>query len=205
MLDDSRPLFCFAGISTEFKGDRGTKSKPVPGPHLVYDFLTTSPNAIVEPIHPKAMLVILTPRRSATSECAPHGMRRRPCSARCRTTRSRSSCEDLKIGPPPSALVGREPGQSMSKPKLPPRDQHQGPSTLAASLPTGRLHHLKPVQPAAAWLPRSRPSNRLPFCTGRRNRWKSCGRGNLESLLCANRPEGRERDKDLSRQERPRC
>jgi hypothetical protein len=27
-----RPLFVFAGIWTEFKGDRGTKSKPVPGP-----------------------------------------------------------------------------------------------------------------------------------------------------------------------------
>jgi hypothetical protein len=45
-------LFAFAGISTEFKGDRGIKSKPVPGPHLVYGFLTTSPNAIVEPIMP---------------------------------------------------------------------------------------------------------------------------------------------------------
>jgi putative SOS response-associated peptidase YedK len=40
--------------------DRGTKSKPVPGPHLVYGFLTTSPNAVIEPIHPKAMPVILT-------------------------------------------------------------------------------------------------------------------------------------------------
>jgi putative SOS response-associated peptidase YedK len=28
--------------------------------HLVYGFLTTMPNAIVEPIHPKAMPVILT-------------------------------------------------------------------------------------------------------------------------------------------------
>jgi hypothetical protein len=59
-LNDDRPLFAFAGIWTEFKGDRGTKSKPVPGPHLVYGFLTTMPNAIVEPIHPKAMPVILT-------------------------------------------------------------------------------------------------------------------------------------------------
>jgi putative SOS response-associated peptidase YedK len=30
------------------------------GPHLVYGFLKTSPNAIVEPIHSKAMPVILT-------------------------------------------------------------------------------------------------------------------------------------------------
>jgi hypothetical protein len=57
---DDRPLTAFAGIWTEFKGDRGTKSKPVPGPHLAYGFLTTAPNAIVEPIHPKAMPVILT-------------------------------------------------------------------------------------------------------------------------------------------------
>jgi putative SOS response-associated peptidase YedK len=28
-------------------------------PHLVYGFLTTAPNAVVEPIHPKAMPVIL--------------------------------------------------------------------------------------------------------------------------------------------------
>jgi hypothetical protein len=58
-INDDRPLTCFAGIWTEFKGDRGTKSKPIPGPHNVYGFLTTSPNAVVEPIHPKAMPVIL--------------------------------------------------------------------------------------------------------------------------------------------------
>jgi putative SOS response-associated peptidase YedK len=59
-LNEERPLVSFAGIWAEFKGDRGTKSKPVPGPHLVYGFLTTTPNAVVEPIHPKAMPVILT-------------------------------------------------------------------------------------------------------------------------------------------------
>jgi putative SOS response-associated peptidase YedK len=59
-LDESRPLFAFAGIWGEYRGDRGTKSKPIPGPHNVYGFLTTSPNAVVAPIHPKAMPVILT-------------------------------------------------------------------------------------------------------------------------------------------------
>jgi putative SOS response-associated peptidase YedK len=59
-LDESRPLFSFAGIWTPYNGDRGTKSKPIPGPHEVYGFLTTAPNAVVEPIHPKAMPVILT-------------------------------------------------------------------------------------------------------------------------------------------------
>jgi hypothetical protein len=55
-----RTLFCFAGIWTTYNGDRGTKSKPIPGPHHIYGFLTTAPNAVVEPIHPKAMPVILT-------------------------------------------------------------------------------------------------------------------------------------------------
>jgi putative SOS response-associated peptidase YedK len=59
-LNEGRPLFAFAGIWTTFHGDRGTKSKPIPGPHQVYGFLTTAPNAIVAPIHPKAMPVILT-------------------------------------------------------------------------------------------------------------------------------------------------
>jgi putative SOS response-associated peptidase YedK len=59
-LDPNRPLFAFAGIWTEFRGERGPKSKPVPGPHLVFGFLTTEPNAVVAPIHPKAMPVILT-------------------------------------------------------------------------------------------------------------------------------------------------
>ena len=59
-LNGDRPLCAFGRIWTEFKGDRGTKSKPVPGPHLVYGFLTTAPNAIVEPIHSKAMPVNLT-------------------------------------------------------------------------------------------------------------------------------------------------
>ncbi|MCK1617425.1 SOS response-associated peptidase family protein [Bradyrhizobium sp. 159] len=59
-LADERPLFAFAGVWTTFNGDRGTKSKPIPGPHQVYGFLTMTPNAVVEPIHPKAMPVILT-------------------------------------------------------------------------------------------------------------------------------------------------
>ena len=39
-LAEDRPLFAFGGLWTEFKDDRGTKSKPIPGPHLVYGFLT---------------------------------------------------------------------------------------------------------------------------------------------------------------------
>ena len=48
------------GHLDRIKGDRGTESKPNPGPQLVYGFLTTAPNAVVEPIHSKAMPVTLT-------------------------------------------------------------------------------------------------------------------------------------------------
>ncbi len=51
-----------------FNGGCGIKSKPIPGPHQVYGFLTTSSNAFVEPIHAKAMPVILT-MKSARSGC----------------------------------------------------------------------------------------------------------------------------------------
>lgn len=59
-LSDERPLFAFAGLWTTYQGERGTKAKPIPGPHLVYGFLTTESNAVIEPIHLKAMPVILT-------------------------------------------------------------------------------------------------------------------------------------------------
>jgi putative SOS response-associated peptidase YedK len=59
-LSEDRPIFAFAGISTKYEGIRGTKSKPMSGPHQVYGFLTTKANAVVAPIHPKAMPVILT-------------------------------------------------------------------------------------------------------------------------------------------------
>lgn len=50
-INEDRPLLSFAGIWTVFKGVGGTKSKPIPGPHLVYGFLTTSANA-VDRAHP---------------------------------------------------------------------------------------------------------------------------------------------------------
>jgi putative SOS response-associated peptidase YedK len=59
-MDDSRPLVAFAGIWTEWSGKRGTKANPIEGQHLLYGFLTTEPNDVVGPIHPKAMPVILT-------------------------------------------------------------------------------------------------------------------------------------------------
>jgi putative SOS response-associated peptidase YedK len=57
--DESGPLVAFAGIWTGWTGVRAPKP-PGRGRHLLYGFLTTAPNAVVEPIHPKAMPVILT-------------------------------------------------------------------------------------------------------------------------------------------------
>jgi hypothetical protein len=45
-------------------GTRGTQKKPVQGEHTLYVFLTTEPNAIVQPVHSKAMPVTLDGARS---------------------------------------------------------------------------------------------------------------------------------------------
>lgn len=55
---DGQPFF-FAGIWREWEGDRGTKAKPNVGKHKLFSFLTTEPNGVVEPIHNKAMPVLL--------------------------------------------------------------------------------------------------------------------------------------------------
>jgi len=53
-------LFAFAGLWTPWRGVRGPKSAPVDCQHELFGFLTTEANAVVAPIHPKAMPVILT-------------------------------------------------------------------------------------------------------------------------------------------------
>jgi putative SOS response-associated peptidase YedK len=59
-LNEDRPLSAFAGLSRPWQGVRGPKNVPVSGRHELFGFLTTDANAIVAPIHPKAMPVILT-------------------------------------------------------------------------------------------------------------------------------------------------
>jgi hypothetical protein len=56
-LGHDRPLFAFAGLWASWRGVRGPKSAPVEGRHELFGFLTTEANAIVAPIHPKAMPV----------------------------------------------------------------------------------------------------------------------------------------------------
>jgi len=59
-FDNDRPLFAFTGLWTPWGCVRGPKSAPVDGDHELFGSLTTDANAIVAPIHPKAMPVILT-------------------------------------------------------------------------------------------------------------------------------------------------
>nr|WP_103175049.1 SOS response-associated peptidase [Paracoccus sp. SY] len=59
-LDESRPLFFFAGIWTPWTGTRGSMKTPRPGEHQLFAFLTCEPNTVVGKVHPKAMPVVLT-------------------------------------------------------------------------------------------------------------------------------------------------
>ena len=55
-LDESRPLFAFAGIWRPWTGER----KKEHGEHLLYSVLTTEAYEVVRPVHGKAMPVLLT-------------------------------------------------------------------------------------------------------------------------------------------------
>jgi putative SOS response-associated peptidase YedK len=55
---DKQPFF-FAGIWRPWMGDRGTKKAPNIGAHMLFSIMTTGPNGIVEPVHDRAMPVIL--------------------------------------------------------------------------------------------------------------------------------------------------
>jgi putative SOS response-associated peptidase YedK len=59
-FDESRPLAFFAGIWTRLKSVRKVKEGEMEND--LFAFLTTEANAVVAPIHPKAMPVILTTR-----------------------------------------------------------------------------------------------------------------------------------------------
>lgn len=58
--DESRPLAFFAGLWTRWTGVRKVKEGQVTAD--LFGFLTTEPNAVVKPVHPKAMPVILSTR-----------------------------------------------------------------------------------------------------------------------------------------------
>jgi putative SOS response-associated peptidase YedK len=55
---DGLPFF-FAGIWRPWTGDRGTKKVPNVGNHTLFSIMTTQPNAVVAPVHERAMPVML--------------------------------------------------------------------------------------------------------------------------------------------------
>ena len=62
-IDESRPLAVFVGIwASDWSGVRKIKTGWEESVQL-FGFLTTEPNAVVAPVHPKAMPVILTERQ----------------------------------------------------------------------------------------------------------------------------------------------
>jgi hypothetical protein len=56
----TRSLFAFAGIWTTWTGTSGTVANPIVGEHRRDGFPTTDSDAVVGPIHPKAMPVTST-------------------------------------------------------------------------------------------------------------------------------------------------
>ena len=100
---DERPLFAFAGLWRPWTGERGKQL----GEHLLYGFLTTQPNTVVQPIHAKAMPVMLTtPEEWDTWLNAPAGAAlalQRPLAPERVRIVARGELED----PPAGAATGR--------------------------------------------------------------------------------------------------
>lgn len=115
-------------------------------------------------------------RRGARRLDARRGTRRRRCSVRCRTTGSRSLCEDptRKTGPSRSRRQRDPPERKLSK--------NGNRSGLGAALEAGLLCRRRPATltvPGAAdyWLPAA-------VFQGQRNRWKKHSPRDSESLAC---------------------
>jgi putative SOS response-associated peptidase YedK len=91
-LDEGRRLAFFAGIWTRWTSVRKVKEGKTTND--LFAFLTTEPNAVVAPIHPKAMPVILT---------RPDGNRGLACGANCggleaATAAARRRASDRRAG-----------------------------------------------------------------------------------------------------------
>jgi putative SOS response-associated peptidase YedK len=54
-----RSILFFAGIWRDWEGDYGSKKEPNIAVHQLFSFLTTEANALVRPVHAKAMPVVL--------------------------------------------------------------------------------------------------------------------------------------------------
>jgi putative SOS response-associated peptidase YedK len=91
-FDESRPLAFFAGIWTHWKSVHKVKEGETEND--LFAFLTTEPNAVVAPIHPKAMPVILDDSRGSRAVAHRTTERR----ARAAKAASRRRAEDRDSG-----------------------------------------------------------------------------------------------------------
>ena len=87
---EDRPLFAFASLWAPWRGVQGPKSAPIDD-HELFGFLTTEANAVVAPIHAKAMPVILTTQQPLDQGASSRIIRSR-LTPRCRPVSSRTRC-----------------------------------------------------------------------------------------------------------------
>jgi putative SOS response-associated peptidase YedK len=86
VLNETRPLACFAGIWTRWTSVRKVKEGETTND--LFAFLTTEPNALVGSFHPKAMPVILTTQEEIDLWMTAPAPDASSCSDHCRTTPS---------------------------------------------------------------------------------------------------------------------
>ena len=113
-------------------GTRGTKAAPVEGEHRLYAFLTTDANAVVAPVHPKAMPVLLRTAEEIDRWLTAPVEEALDFSARCRTTRSGSSQRERGRTALRRRWSGRVAARTNSRDGAPCRRAIQTPSTTRA-------------------------------------------------------------------------
>ena len=123
------------------------------------------------------------------------GTKRRRCSAQDRLARIRQGRSGGRLALSSAESLG---GSQICQ----EGDQLRRPLNPSGFPADRRQHHLKPIEPGCGLAPTQRAIEPTVLLRRAGNRWKIRRPHNSESLLSANRPERRGRDKDSFRQER---